>query len=394
MSIIEELDIKVIDVDTHVIEPYDLWTSRVSVKKYGDLVPHVQTDGNGVDTWYSGDSKLLPAAVLAAAGWEEAPGWGFPPNFEAVDPRVTAPGPRLELMDDYGTYAQVLYPNVTGFGCGRFQDLNDPELSLLLIQAYNDFLTDFCAVAPERYIPVMGVPFFDVDLTVKEMERCRAKGHKGIIFSQQPDYWGQPKLSDPHWDRVWAAAQALGLPVHFHIASGDISATQLLCPESGAAANMSAFPPGFAVSNANAIASLINGGVCHRFPDLKFLSVESGISWIPFCLQYMDWLWSECKVSREHPDYDLLPSEYFKRQIYACFWFEDAAAVSFAVDQLGPDRILYETDFPHPVAMAPGPSSEGGMTARDFIDHNLRTLPPDVLRKILHINAAELYGLA
>jgi hypothetical protein len=136
MTIIEELDIKVIDVDTHVIEPYDLWTSRVSVKKYGDLVPHVRTDDNGVDTWYSGDSKLLPAAVLAAAGWKEAPGWGFPPNLDAVDPRVTAPGPRLELMDDYGTYAQVLYPNVTGFGCGRFQDLSDPELSLLLIQAY------------------------------------------------------------------------------------------------------------------------------------------------------------------------------------------------------------------------------------------------------------------
>ena len=34
-------DYKVIDVDTHVSEPEDLWTSRVSVKKWGDMVPHV-----------------------------------------------------------------------------------------------------------------------------------------------------------------------------------------------------------------------------------------------------------------------------------------------------------------------------------------------------------------
>jgi predicted TIM-barrel fold metal-dependent hydrolase len=393
MTVLDDLGVNVIDVDTHVIEPYDLWTSRVSVNKYGDRVPHVRTDENGIDTWYTGETSLMPAGALAAAGWKEAPGWGFPPNIDMIDPRVWQPAPRLQVMDEQGTYAQVLYPNVTGFGAGRFQDITDHELAYLLIQAYNDFLTDFARVNTHRYIPIMAVPFFDLDLSIKEMERCRANGHKGMIFSMQPETWGQPILSDPYWDRLWAAAQDLRLPVHFHIASGDLSSILRLHESVGRAAAFAAFPPGQAVNNINAISTLICSGICHRFPELQFVSVESGISWIPFALQYLDWLWIECQVHREHPEYDLLPSDYFRRQIFGCFWFENTAAVELAIDQLGADRILYETDFPHPVCMAPGPASEGGMTAREYIDRNLGTLPEEVLRKILQDNATRLYDL-
>ena len=85
--------------------------------------------------------------------------------------------------------------------------------------------------------------------------------------------------------------------------------------------------PASACSSASAtctvIANLITGGVCHRFPDLKFVSVESGVGWIPFALEHLDWQWKNCGVPQEHPEYDLLPSEYFKRQIYGCFWFEN-----------------------------------------------------------------------
>src|SRR5437879_6164603 len=114
MTVFEQLDTKVIDVDTHIIEPYDLWTSRASVKKYGDLVPHVRADENGVDTWYAGEKMLMPAGALAAVGWNEAPGWGFPPTIDVIDERVWHPERRLEVMDEVGIHAQVLYPNVTG----------------------------------------------------------------------------------------------------------------------------------------------------------------------------------------------------------------------------------------------------------------------------------------
>ena len=391
MDLIQELDLKVIDCDTHVIEPYDLWTSRVSTAKYGDKVPHIRVDERGVDMWYSGDTALHPGAQAAAAGWSDSAPY-LPASIDLVDPRIWQPEGRLDVMDEYGIHAQVLYPNVAGFGAGRYVDFGDMELALLLLQAYNDFLTDFASVAPGRYIPAMAVPFWDIDASIKEMERCVEQGHRGIIFSQQPEYFGEPKLSDPHWDRLWAAAQEMQMPVNFHIGSGDQSNMELLHEGAGVATNFASFPVTFFTGNARTIASLVGGGVCHRFPDLKFVSVESGVGWIPFAVQALDWMWKECRVTREHPEYDLLPSEYFQRQIYGCFWFEYGPSLQNAIEILGPNNILYETDFPHPTSMSPGPVSTA-LPAREFISQHLADLPEDVLRRILHDNAAELYHL-
>ena len=144
------------------------------------------------------------------------------------------------------------------------------------------------------------------------------------------------------------------------------------------------------MANVRVIANLITGGVCHRFPDLKFVSVESGIGWIPFALEHLDWQWLNCGVPQEHPEYDLLPSEYFMRQMYGCFWFE-TGTVRAAIDQFGPDWILYESDFPHPTSMAPGPATAAVEPRAVHRRRARATFPQDVLRKILHDNAAELY---
>jgi predicted TIM-barrel fold metal-dependent hydrolase len=188
MTLLEDLDLRVIDCDTHVVEHYDLWTSRVSTKKYGDKVPQVVRE-NDVDMWVSGGNILGPAAGLAIAGWKEPPP-KFPGRIEDVDPRIWQPEGRLEIMDEYGIYGEVLYPNVAGFGAGRYLEFGDMDLALLLLQAYNDWLADWGRVAPGRYIPVMAVPFWDIDLSIKEMERCVEIGHKGMVFSQAPETFG------------------------------------------------------------------------------------------------------------------------------------------------------------------------------------------------------------
>ena len=126
--------------------------------------------------------------------------------------------------------------------------------------------------------------------------------------------------------------------------------------DAGMHANYAGFGVQFGMANVRVIANLITGGVCHRFPDLKFVSVESGIGWIPFALDHLDWQWLNCGVPQEHPEYDLLPSEYFVRQMYGCFWFE-TDTVRAAAEQFGSEWILYESDFPHPTCMAPGPAT-------------------------------------
>ena len=143
--------------------------------------------------------------------------------------------------------------------------------------------------------------------------------------------------------------------------------------DAGMHANYAGFGVQFGMANVRVIANLITGGVCHRFPDLKFVSVESGIGWIPFALDHLDWQWHNCGVPQEHPEYDLLPSEYFVRQMYGCFWFE-TDTVQAAAEQFGSDWILYESDFPHPTCMAPGPAT-AATTPRSYIAGSLGGLP-------------------
>ncbi|HWD24587.1 MAG TPA: hypothetical protein VG368_03920, partial [Acidimicrobiales bacterium] len=173
--------IRVIDTDTHVVEPGDLWTSRVSVKQWGDKVPHViWSEERDLDVWVSGDDFLYAVGAAGHAGYDKYHP-DHPKRWSDLQPETWRAEDRLAMMTRYGIYAAVLYPNVAGFGAGRFGQVSgrDGELALELIQAYNDFLVDYASSDPERFIPVMGVPFWDLDLSIAEMERSAAKGHRG-----------------------------------------------------------------------------------------------------------------------------------------------------------------------------------------------------------------------
>jgi predicted TIM-barrel fold metal-dependent hydrolase len=144
------------------------------------------------------------------------------------------------------------------------------------------------------------------------------------------------------------------------------------------------------VDNLRCIADLIHGGVCHRFPDLNFVSVESGVSMLPGALESFDWQWRNGGVAEEHPEYDLLPSEYFRRQIYGCFWYERETITTPL--SVYPDNMLFETDFPHPTCQHPGPRTPA-VEPEVYASEALGSLPEDVLQKVLVDNAAGLYGV-
>ena len=383
---------KVIDTDTHIIEPYDLWTSRISVSKWGERVPQVKYDSEAEeDAWYFNGHRMGTAAGAAMAGWNE-----FPPKhprvWEDVAPSAWRAADRLKKMDEYGIYAQILYPNVAGFGAGQYLGLEDPELMLLCVQAYNDWLAEWASEDKNRLIPQAAMPFWDMDLCIKEMERAAKIGHKGLILTSEPQHFQLPKLTDPHWDRFWAAAQDMQMPIDFHIGSGDMSDFTLVHERVGNHAAFASLPILFTMQNSRVIAQLVMGGICHNFPKLNFVSVESGVGWLPFALDMMDWMWINGGVREDRPEMDLLPSEYFKRQIYGCFWFERRTLKS-AIEQLGPDNIMYESDFPHPTSMSPGPKSIA-VPPNQYIQETLQDFPTETVEKILYGNAARVYNIS
>jgi predicted TIM-barrel fold metal-dependent hydrolase len=378
---------RVIDVDTHVTEPADLWTSRVS-RKWGDRVPHVRRVGPK-DLWFVGERPIGAPGAYSVAGFDGTfP--EFPDTYADVPRAAWDAGARLEHMDREGIFAEVLYPNVGGFGSGHFLALGDGDLMLECVRAYNDFLVEWCRADTRRLLPVMALPFWDVEASVTEIERCAALGHRAVLHCSQPAVFEQPALRSRHWEPVWAASRAAGLPISFHVAAGDLSELVQDQTGIGTKANFGRVSSLVFVDNWRCLADLVFGGVCHRFPDLRFVSVESGAGWIPSMLEAFDWQWQNSGVTREHPEYDLLPSEYFRRQIYGCFWFE-GQGLHKALELL-PDNLLYETDYPHPTCMAPGPQS-AATRPREYAQRVLGGLPEATLRKVLHDNAAALYGV-
>ena len=250
-------------------------------------------------------------------------------------------------MDKYGIWGAVLYPNVAGFGAGKMLTMGDGELMLGCVQAYNDFLADYSSIATDRFIPIMALPFWDLELDRARRSPGRRHRPQGRDHDRRAVLLGHAQAGRPALGPAVGRRQDAGLSVNFHIGSGDMSIFDRAYEGAGEHANYAGFGVQFGVANVSVIANLITGGVCHRFPDLKFVSVESGIGWIPFALDHLDWQWKNCGVPQEHPEYDLLPSEYFKRQMYGCFWFENDT-VKAAIEQMGPDCFLYESDFPHP----------------------------------------------
>ena len=128
---------------------------------------------------------------------------------------------------------------------------------------------------------------------------------------------------------------------------------------------------------------LITSGVLPRFPDLNFVSVESGIGWIPFVLEAADHSYLEARTGHSS-QWDMLPSDYFKRQVYACYWFETVAPTKLLGD-IPVDHVLFETDFPHPTCLFGN--------VRERIDVSLANASEEVRSKILWENAARLYRL-
>ena len=373
----------VIDADAHISEPADLWSSRLPAR-YRDRGPHIRRNDDGVDIWHVGDNiPVVPLGHTAVAGWHE-PFPAAPKNMEEIPRAAWQAKARLAYMDEVGIWAQAIYPNVGGFGNQGFLKLGDPGLMLACVQAYNDFLMEWIEPAPERFIPIMAVPFWNVEASVQEIERCARLGHKGILFSGEPQNVGMPMLGDRHWDRFYAAAQDVGLPISFHIGSGDFDSA--FAPERitahGIGATVSYATVSLLIENGKQITDLLFSGVLPRFPELKFVSVESGIGFIPFILEAADHTYGYSNIRAERPELELLPSEYFKRQVYACYFFEEFAPQQLA-ERVGVDNILFETDYPHPVCLYGN--------VREKIDSGLVGKPKEVRDKLLWSNAAKLY---
>ena len=380
--------IQVIDVDTHLTERHDLWTSRAP-RGYEDRLPRVREIG-GQPMWVLDGSIELgragPSSVIRPDG-SKALGAEFRQwRFDDTHPAAWDPKSRLEIMDRLGVHAQIVYPNmVAGFGAQKLSATADPTLRLLCVTLFNDAMAEFQHASGQRLFPMALLPWWDIDAAAAEAERIHEMGLRGVNTNADPQDQGYPDLGTDHWDPLWDVCSDLALPVNFHVGASETQHSwfgKAPWPSLGDDAKLLLGSSMIMLSNARVVSNIIISGVLERFPKLKVVSVESGIGWIPFVLESLEYQATQAPKAMEK--LSLSPTEYFRRQIYSCFWFEQQHLAS-TIEAIGADNAMFETDFPHPTCLYPDSLAIAAPA--------LAELPVETRRKVLSENAAKLYNI-
>lgn len=381
--------IHVIDTDTHLSEPPDLWTSRAPAK-YKDRVPRLVEGPKGRMHWViDGDISIAAGSAASVVNQDGAKMFGLEFLKHGVDSVHAAshdPVARVAVMDELGIHAQILYPNVAGFGNQNFLQVDDEALRIVSVQIYNDHVAEMQEISGQRIFGMALMPWWDIPAAVDEARRCHAMGLRGIVTCSNPEEAGLPDLGNAAWDPLWEVCVELSLPVNFHIGSSQGNMDffgKTPWPSFGGETKLAVGSANLFMGNCRVVGNLIYAGVPERHPEVKFVSVESGIGWIPFFLEALDHQINET-MPNERKHLSLMPSEYFRRQFYGCFWFETVALENL-LDVIGVGNVLFETDFPHPTCLFPQAESRVGQA--------LASLDFATRKRILQDNAQELYSI-
>ena len=387
--------LKLIDTDTHFTEPRDLWTS-IAPAKYRDRVPQIVDDPQDGPWWHLAGKRIFPAAATSFVRrngtkiahfeqdimdhgtlWEEI-------HEASYDARA-----RVKFMDSLGVHAQVVYPNVMGFQMGELVALADKDLAYQIVKSYNDYMADWASAGPGRLYPMALLPFWDIDLSIEETTRCVEElGFHGITMAGEPHMGGLPDLGQPVWDPFYEAITHYKIPINIHVGSvavagGKAGYRQTAWPSLPKRAHKPVNSVQIELANSRFVSNIVVSDLPQRWPDVKWVSVESGVGWIPYVLERVDYEYLEDFVDNPAPE-GPTALENFRQSVYACFWFENAGP-TLLLDYLGADNVMWETDFPHPTCLHP----EAVKRSAQALAH----VGPENVRKIVQDNAAMLYNI-
>tara|TARA_B100000700_G_scaffold325542_1_gene434615 strand:- start:797 stop:2008 length:1212 start_codon:yes stop_codon:yes gene_type:complete len=351
---------RIISVDDHVVEPPDLWTSRLP-SKYADRCPRVERDSavfnfeggvfsyeKGVEEgtpcdWWLYDDLIYPFPKLSAAvGFENLD--VEPVTFDEIRPGSWIQSERLADMDANHVDVSICFPNVLPRFCGQtFLEREDKELALLCVKAYNDWMIDeWCAGNGKgRLIPLTLIPLWDPIEAAEEVHRCASKGSFAVAFSENPYHLGLPSIHDKNhfWDPFFSACQETETVVCMHI--GSSSKMPSTSPDAP-------FSVSSTITFANAMGSMcdyILSGIFVRFPKLKIAYAEGQVGWMPYVVERMDKIWEERGDASFGIDLPDPPSSYIPNHIWGCI-FDDEIGLKNR-DIIGMNQICFEVDFPH-----------------------------------------------
>ena len=366
---------RVFDSDMHIMEPPDLWERYIDAA-FRDQAPRGRTSDNVRDLGID-----FPQAQPGARRTTGVPHWGrnYDRNqalYRDHSERGWTADVQLEAMDTEGLDMAVLYPS-RGLSVLTQPEM-DPRFAAAIARAYNDWLADFCQGDPARLLGAGMISVYDIKDAVAEARRAvRELGFRAVFV--RSNVVNGKAWHEPYYEPLWEALEELGVPIGFHEASGSAS------PQAG-----EQFDPNFGLRRVYAqpltqmmgLGSFLAGGICARHPGLQVAFLEANCSWAPWLLWRMDEGY-EREGDVFMAELTMPQSEYFARQCYISIEPDELPAVHM-VDQLGADRVVFSTDYPHGDSRYP--ESVQAFLALPLADEDKR--------KILWDNCARFYKIA
>ena len=382
---------RVISSDSHVLEPPDLWTSRLD-HKFRDRAPHLVRGEEG-DQWWC-DGRLVlgmvfgvnlgvrfedPDRITDVGRVEDTPLGGFIPDEHVKD------------MDADGVDAGILFPS-NAFKL--YNSVADGDLLSACFRTYNNWIAEFCNAHPKRLHGIAMLNVDDVDDGIRELERCAKLGVAGAMIPVFPPLYPHEgrRYSSPDYEPLWAAAQDLEMPLHLHILTNRRCYDDAVHdPASLAAAQGGDLSPAFLACHDHwprmSLGDIIFSGVFERYPKLHVGVVEFELSWIPHFLDRIDYTYTQrgtpLSAAASPMAAGMLPSDYFHRNAFAGFQ-EDALGIRDR-EIIGVDNIMWGSDYPHPESTFP--------RSRQILEEILSDCTDQEKAKIVGGNAARIYRL-
>lgn len=288
-----------------------------------------------------------------------------------VDQTLGKPGrdlpERLRDMDLMEIDVSVLYPT---YGLWISQ-VKEKDYAAALCRAYNNWIADQCKQSP-RLKAVALLPVTAPEACPAELNRAVAQ--LGLLGATLAVSGLRRCLADEAYFPLYEEAQRLNVPLAVHAGGGDEFGSELL------PSFISTHTCGHPFPVLRQLTAMVFEGIPERFPRLTLGFLEIGCGWLPYWMERMDEEYE--KRAREAPLLKAKPSEYLTggRIFYSCE--PDEKMISTVVDMIGPDCIMYASDYPHWDMTYP--ESAGLIRKR-------HDLSEETKRKVLSDNAYRFY---
>jgi predicted TIM-barrel fold metal-dependent hydrolase len=395
-----------VSCDDHIMEPQGLWQERVSAE-FRDRAPKLIHEGDK-DFWVFEGRKTPMLGLLTAMGRPREDWTPDPTTYASMRPGCYDIKERLKDMDEGGILASLCFGTVTGFAGQMFFNAADKALSLVCLQAWNDWLfEEWVGAAPGRFIPCIQLPLWDVNLAVTELERCVPKGARAITLPENLGANSLPTLNDRngYWDPLWAIAEKAHIVVCMHQGTGGKRMrTAIDTPE------VATMAWAIGTMSSGCMLDWLFSPVFHRFPGLHIALSEGGIGWMPYFLERAEQVVDKQKfwasqgerpmeggmlvagadISGDGPEVDprtLDIRQTFKDHVYGCF-IEDQAGLN-NIKFIGVDNVMIETDYPHSDSTWPNSITFAHKQLEGFSDEDKHKILRGNAERLFHFTAAE-----